>query len=75
MSLTVLRKCPIDHCRFNKHAVLADRKQTQNHILHAHDYKEKLEVAFKLGIISTMDEHRSPQFLAENLVEFSADGI
>lgn len=71
MSLIVLRRCPIKGCRFNEHPVLADKASTKNHILRDHDYQEKQEAAFQLGIITSNYERRSPQWLAENLSEFS----
>lgn len=72
MSLIVLRRCPIEGCRHNKHPVYADKSSTVNHI-HQHDYEEKLEAAYKLGIISNPEERRSPQWLDEKLAEFSRD--
>lgn len=74
MSTVVLRKCPIDGCRYNTHPVYADKFSTKNHI-RQHDYKEKLEVSYKLGIISNTVDHRSPQWLDEKLTDFSTEVI
>lgn len=70
MSLVILRKCPIEGCYHNTHPVYADKYQTKNHISQ-HDYKEKLESAYRLGIISGIEDRRAPQLLDEKLTEFS----
>ena len=70
MSLVSLRKCPIEGCHYNKHPVYANSKSTKNHI-NQHDYQEKLEASYKLGIISNITERRAPQWLDEKLTEFS----
>jgi hypothetical protein len=71
MSLIMPRKCPIGGCRYNKHAVHADRTQTIKHIFNDHDYQQKLEAAVSKGLIHDISEHRSPLWLAQKLADFS----
>ena len=71
MSLTVMRKCPVVGCEFNIRPVPADSSQIKRHLKYDHDYREKQETAFRLGIIDSPDEKRSPTWLVDSLSDFS----
>jgi len=71
MSLVSLRKCPIEICKFHNTPVPADKSQIKKHIRYDHDYTEKLEAAVKLGIIKDITERRSPDYLTQELSEYT----
>ena len=66
-----MRVCPIPGCRFHTHPVPADSSQIKKHLKYDHDYREKQETAFRLGIIDSPDEKRSPTWLVDSLSDFS----
>lgn len=71
MSLVFPCMCPILGCRYNTHLVYADSSQIKNHLRYDHDYREKQETAFRLGIIDSTDERRSPTWFVDVLTGFS----
>ena len=71
MSLVSLRRCPVLRCKYNTHPVLADSSQIKRHLKDDHDYKEKQETAFSLGLINSIDERRSPIWFVNSLSDFS----
>lgn len=71
MSLIVMRKCPIQGCKFNTHPVPADSSQIKRHLKYDHDYREKQDTAFSLGIIYSTGEKRSSTWLVDSLSDFS----
>ncbi len=71
MSLIVMRKCPVLGCRFNTHPVPADSSQIKRHLKYDHDYREKLDTAFYLGLIYSADEKRSPTWVVDYVSDFS----
>jgi len=58
-------------CKFHTHPVTADISQIKRHLQYDHDYREKQETAFSLGLIDFVDERRSPTWLVDSLSEFS----
>jgi len=64
-------KCLVDDCDFNEKLIYAEKNQIKIHLKRDHDYKELLETAESLEIIENSNERRSPDWLAENLFEFS----
>ena len=71
MSLSVMRKCPVLGCKFNTHPIPADFSQIKRHLKYDHDYREKQDTAFSLGLIYSTDEKRSPTWLVDSLSNFS----
>ena len=71
MSLITIRRCPILGCKFNTHPVTADSSQIKRHLQYDHDYREKQETAFSLGLIYFINEKHSPTWLVDSLSEFS----
>jgi len=71
MSLVFLRICPITGCKHNTHPILADLSQIKRHLKYDHDYKEKQETAFSLGLINSISEKRSPIWFVNALSDFS----
>lgn len=71
MSLTVMRKCPVLGCKFNIHPVPADSSQIKRHLKFDHDYKQKQDTAFRLGIIYSVDERRSHLWFVDSLSDLS----
>jgi len=74
MSLVCFRICPVLKCKYNTHPVLADSSQIKRHLKYDHDYKEKQETAFSLGLIGSIDEKRSPIWFVNSLSDFSKIG-
>ena len=66
-----MRKCPVLGCKFNTHPVPADSSQIKRHLKYDHDYREKQDTAFSLGLIYSTDEKRSPTWLVDSLSDFS----
>ena len=66
-----MRVCPIPGCRFHTHPVSADSSQIKRHLKYDHDYREKQETAFRLGLIDSPDEKRSPTWFVDSLSDFS----
>lgn len=71
MSLVSIRKCPVLGCKFNKIPVASNISQFKKHIQFDHDYREKQETAFSLGLIDSLYENRSPSWFVDSLSEFS----
>jgi len=70
MSLVSIRKCPIHGCKFHKNPVASDITQIKRHLKYDHDYKEKQDTAFNLGLIDSHEKH-SPTWLVDSLSDFS----
>jgi len=62
-------KCIFEKCSCSKKIILASRSEIILHFKH-HDYIELLEKAVKFGLIKNKSERRSPQWLAENLLDY-----
>jgi len=58
--------CRVDVCRFHNTPVIAEIAQTKAHIK-SHDYRILCQIAFNLGIIENPDEHRSLDWLIDEL--------
>ena len=71
MSLVSMRKCPVLGCKFNIHPVPADLFQLKKHIQFGHDYREKRETVFSLGLIDSLYEKRSLTWFVDSLSDFS----
>jgi len=71
MSLVCSRRCPVLRCKYNTHPVLADSSQIKRHLKYDHDYKEKQETAFSLGLINSINEKRSLTWFVNSLSDFS----
>ncbi|PBO84909.1 MAG: hypothetical protein COA77_06625 [Thaumarchaeota archaeon] len=67
-----MRKCPVLGCKFNKNPQYADSFQIKRHLQYNHDYREKQETAFSLGLINFIDERRSSTWLVDSLFDFSS---
>ena len=65
-----MRKCPVLGCKFHKYPVPADSPQIKRHLKYDHDYREKQDTAFRLGLIDS-NEKRSPTWLVDSLSDFS----
>lgn len=65
-----MRICPIPGCKFHTYPVLADSSQIKRHLKYDHDYREKQETAFSLGLIDSNEKH-SPTWLVDSLSDFS----
>lgn len=74
MSLVSMRICPIPGCRFHTYPVLADSSQIKRHLKYDHDYREKQETAFSLGLVDSIYEKRSLTWLVDSLSDFSKVG-
>ena len=59
--------CPIESCKKHFKIIICSLKDLQNHIFFDHDYQQKLQTAFNLGIISNITDHRSALWLSEEL--------
>ncbi len=59
-------RCPVESCKCHMSIIFAEISQIKNH-LSEHDYRELLEIAFNLGIISSLSERRSPKWLIDEL--------
>ena len=66
-----MRICPILACKFNRNPVASDLAQLKRHLKYDHDYKEKQETAFTLGLIDSLYEKRSPSWFVDSLSDFS----
>ena len=75
LSLVSLRRCPVLGCKFNKHPVSADLIQLKKHIRYDHDYREKQETSFELGLIDSPFEKRSVTWFVDSLSNFSKTSI
>ena len=71
MSVVSRRKCPIFGCKYNRNPIFADSLQIKRHIQFDHDYREKQETAFQLGLINSVAEKRSPIWFVNSLSDFS----
>lgn len=71
MSLVFPCLCPVSKCKYNTRLVYADSSQIKHHLRCDHDYREKQETAFRLGIIDSPDEKRSPTWFVDSLSDFS----
>ena len=71
MSLVFPCLCPVSECKYHTRLVYADFSQIKHHLRYDHDYREKQETAFRLGIINSPDEKRSPTWLVDSLSDFS----
>ncbi len=74
MSLVSLRKCPVFGCKFNTNPVPANYSQIKGHLIYDHDYKEKQETAFLLGLIDSINEKHSSTWFVNSLISFSKIG-
>jgi len=62
-------KCLFEKCRYFRKITTASKSEVISHFKH-HDYTELLEQAVELQIIKDKCERRSPDWLAEQLLEF-----
>ena len=69
-----MRICPVSRCKFHTHPVPADSYQIKRHLKFDHDYREKQETAFSLGLIDFIDEKRSSTWFVDALSYFSKIG-
>ncbi len=70
MSLTCMRKCHVNGCKYNTHHVDSDIEQIKKH-LRTHDYKELQATVFELGLIKFPHERRSPKWFVDELAKLS----
>ncbi len=66
-----MRKCPISGCKFHKNPLHAELSQIKRHLKYDHDYREKQETAFLLGLIDSVYQKRSSTWLVDSLSDFS----
>ena len=66
-----MRKCPVFGCKFNRNPVASDLAQLKRHLKYDHDYKEKQETAFSLGLIDSIYEKRSLKWFTDSISDFS----
>jgi len=62
-------RCIFERCPCSKKIILASRSEIISHFKH-HDYIELLEQCVRFGLIKNKFERRSPQWLAENLLDY-----
>ena len=58
--------CPVSDCRCHNTILYAEIAQSKGH-LKTYDYRILLETAYNLGIISSLDERRSVNWLVDEL--------
>lgn len=64
-------QCLIGKCKQHDKVIEVEFLQAKNHIKYDHDYKEKQEKAFELGLISNIEERRSSEWFAEQIAAAS----
>lgn len=62
-----LLNCPVQPCEFNHRIIKGPLSLLKKHIFRDHDYIEKLKTAVSFGLIQSIQEKRSPQWLADQL--------
>jgi len=62
-----LMNCPVQPCKFHHRIIKGPLSLLKNHIFRDHDYIEKLKTAVSFGLIQSIQEKRSPLWLAEQL--------
>jgi len=67
MTIFHFLKCPIENCKYHYRIIEGPLSILRNHIFRDHDYFEKLKTAFQLGLIQSLQERRSPYWLADQL--------
>jgi len=67
-------KCIFEKCPYFRKIVLASRSEIISHFKR-HDYTELLEQAVEFGLIKDNSERRSPDWLAESLLEFCTNEV
>jgi len=63
---TVSFRCPIDDCRCHNVSMSVEISFIRKHIK-SHDYRVLLQNSFNLGIISSLNERRSVDWLVDEL--------
>ncbi len=67
--------CLFENCLFHKRIITAAPTEIKNHFKKQHDYTELLEKAVEFRLIKNISERRSPDWLAEHLLEFCINEI
>ena len=67
MTISHSMNCPVQPCKFHDRIIKGPLSLLKNHIFRDHDYIEKLKTAVSFGLIQSIQEKRSPQWLADQL--------
>ncbi len=67
-------RCPFEKCPYFRKITPASKSEIIRHF-QKHDYTELLDQAVKLQIIKDISERRSPDWLAEHLLEFCVNEV